>query len=41
MVHIEWINNRVLLYRTGNYILHLVINHNKKEYDKECIYVYN
>ena len=37
----EWINNKVLLYSTGNYIQYLVINHNGKEYKKECIYVYN
>ena len=37
----EWINNKVLLYRTGSYIQYLVINHNGKEWKKECIYVYN
>ena len=41
LVHTEWINNRVQLYSTGNYILYLVIKNNKKEYDKEYIYVYN
>ena len=35
---IEWINNKVLLYSTENYIQHLEINHNGKEYKKECIY---
>ena len=30
----EWINNKVLLYRTGNYIQYPVINHNGKEYEK-------
>ena len=34
------INNKVLLYSTGNYIQYLVINHNGKEYEKEYIYVY-
>ena len=38
---IEWINNKVLLYSTGNYIQYPVINHNGKEYDKECVYMYN
>ena len=28
---IEWINNKVLLYSTGNYSQHPVINHNGKE----------
>ena len=30
----EWINNKVLLYSTGNYIQHPGINHNGKEYEK-------
>ena len=38
---IEWINNKVLLYSTGNYIQYPVINDNGKEYEKECIYMYN
>ena len=33
----KWINNKVLLYSTGNYIQYPVINHNGKEYKKECI----
>ena len=40
LLHIEWIN-KVLLYSTGNYILYPGINHNGKEYKKECMYVYN
>ena len=39
--YIEWINNKVLLYITGNYTQYHVINHNVKEYEKECIYMYN
>ena len=31
LLYIEWINNKVLLYSTGNYIQHPVINHNGKE----------
>ena len=34
LVYIEWINNKVLLYSTGNYIQYPVINHNGKEYKK-------
>ena len=34
-----WINSKVLLYGTGNYIQYPVINHNGKEYEKEYIYV--
>ena len=32
LLHIEWINNKVLLYSTGNYIQYPVIKHNEKEY---------
>ena len=39
LVHIGWINNKVLLYSTGDYIQYLVINHNGKEYEKQDIYV--
>ena len=31
LLYIEWINNKVLLYSTGNYIQYPVINHNGKE----------
>ena len=37
LVYIEWINNKVLLYRTGNYIQYPMINHDGKEYEKEYI----
>ena len=30
LLYIEWINNKVLLYSTGDYIQYLVINHNDK-----------
>ena len=32
LVYIEWINNKVLLYSTENYIQNPMINHNGKEY---------
>ena len=41
LVYIEWINNKVLLYSTVNHIQYPVINHNGKEYEKECIHMYN
>ena len=41
LLHIEWINSKVLLYRIGNFIQSPGINYNGKEYEKECIYVYN
>ena len=37
LVYIGWINNKVLLYSTGNYIQCPVINHNGKEYEKACL----
>ena len=40
LLHIRWINNKVLLYSTGNYIQYPVINHNGKEYEKEYIYIH-
>ena len=41
LLYTGWLNNKVLLYSTGNYIQYPVINHNGKEYEKECIYMYN
>ena len=38
LLYREWINNKVLLYSTGDYIQYPVINHNGKEYEKEYIY---
>jgi len=38
-VYIGWINNKVLLCSTGNYIQYPVINHNGKEYEKNT-YIY-
>ena len=41
LLDIEWINNKVLLYSTGNYIQYPLIKHNGKEYEKEYTYRYN
>ena len=40
--YIGWINNKILLYITGNHVQYPVINHNGKEYEKEyvCVYIY-
>ena len=35
LLHIGWMNNKVLLYSGGNYIQYPVINHNGKEYEKD------
>ena len=40
LLHIEWTNSNILLYSTGKYIQYPVINHNKKEYKEEYIYIY-
>ena len=37
LLYVGWINNKVLLYSTGNYIQYPVTNHNGEEYEKECI----
>ena len=41
LVYIGWINNKVLLCSTGNYIQYPVINQNMEEYEKEYIYMYD
>ena len=39
LLYIEWINNKVLLYSTENYIQYPMINHNGKEYFKKRMYI--
>ena len=39
LLHLEWINNKVLLYSTGNYIQSPGINHRGKEYEKKNVYM--
>ena len=34
LLYIGWINNKVLLYSTGNYIQYPMINHNGKKISK-------
>lgn len=40
LLYTGWIN-KLLLYSTGNQIQHPVTNHNGKEYEKDCMYMYN
>ena len=40
LIYIECINNKVLLYSTGNYIQHAVISQNEVEYEKGYMYVF-
>ena len=39
LFYVEWTDHKVHLYSIGNYIQYSVINHNGKEYEKECIYM--
>ena len=39
LLHLEWINNEVLLYSTGNYVQSLGIDHDGRQYEKGNIYV--
>ena len=41
LLYREWINNKVVLYSTGNYTQYPEINHNGKEYKEERIHMYN
>ena len=38
-VYVGWLKNKVPLYGIGNYTQYPVINHNGKEYEKECIHL--
>ena len=40
LFHLEWTNNKVLMYNTGNYSQYPVIHHKGKESEKEYIYIY-
>jgi len=40
LLYIEWMDNKVLLYSTGNNIQYLVINHKGKDYEKLYVYMY-
>ena len=40
LLYTGWINSKVLLYSTGNYIQYPVINQKGKEYEKKKIYIY-
>ena len=40
LLHLEWINNKVLLYSTGNYVPSPRIEHDGKEYLKKRIYIF-
>ena len=39
LLHLEWINNKVLLYSTRSYIQSPGIDHDGKDYIYICIYI--
>ena len=39
LLHLEWIGNEILLCSTGNCIQSLVIEHDRREYEKKNIYI--
>ena len=42
VLYLEWINNKNLLYSTGNRTEYPVMSHKGKDYENECtIYMYN
>ena len=40
LLHIEWVENKILFYSTGNYVQYPVRKHNGKEYEKKYTYIY-
>jgi len=40
LFQIEWTNNKFPPYSTKHCVQYPVINHNGKEYERECIYVH-
>ena len=38
LLHIEWMNNKVLLYSTGSYTEYVIRNHNEKEKNKSRLF---
>ena len=40
LLHLEWINNKILLYSTGDSIQSPGIDHNGKEYEKGCVHTH-
>ena len=39
VLHLEWINNKVLLYSTGSYIQSLRVEHDGREYETKNMYI--
>ena len=41
LLYREWKNNKIRLYSTENYVQYPRMSYKGKEYEKECIYMYN
>ena len=39
-LYVEWLNNKVLLYSTEDYMQYPMINHNGNEYFTKKVYIY-
>ena len=40
LLYVEWINSKILLYRTGNYTQYLIINYSGKNEIYMCVHIY-
>ena len=40
LFHLEWISDEILLYSIENYIWSLGIEHDGRQYEKKCVYIY-
>ena len=40
LLYIEWVENKILFYSTGNYVQYPVRKHNGKECEKKYTYIY-
>ena len=41
LLHLEWMNNEILLYSTGNYSQSLGIGYDERQYEKKSVYMYD
>jgi len=41
LLYLEWISNEVLLYSTGDYIQSLVVEYDRRKYEKKNVYMYD
>ena len=41
LLYLEWISNEILLYSTGDYIQSLVVEYDRRKYEKKNVYMYD